>query len=54
MKRIIIILLLAMAIAPATEARQRLPKGCTVFVPTPEMKQIAQIHGCKNTIKVKK
>ncbi len=31
-----------------------LPKGCTVFVPTPEMQQIAQIHGCKNTIKVKK
>ncbi len=31
MKRIIIILLLAMAIAPATEARQRLPKGCTVW-----------------------
>lgn len=31
-----------------------LPKGCTVFVPTIEMKQIAQIHGCKNTIKVKK
>ena len=31
-----------------------LPKGCTVFVPTIEMQQIAQIHGCKNTIKVKK
>ena len=31
MKRIIIILLLAMAIAPATEARQKLPKGCTVW-----------------------
>ena len=31
MKRIIIILLLAIAIAPATEAKQRLPKGCTVW-----------------------
>lgn len=31
MKRFIIILLLAIAIAPATEAKQRLPKGCTIW-----------------------
>ena len=30
-----------------------LPKTCTVLVPTLAMKQIAQAHGCKNTIRVK-
>ena len=30
-----------------------LPNKCTVFVPTLAMKQAAQLHGCKNTIKIK-
>ncbi|MBQ7597646.1 MAG: leucine-rich repeat domain-containing protein [Clostridia bacterium] len=38
---------------PTTNFLKHLPKSCTVFVPTLEMKQIAQAHGCTAKLKIK-